>query len=312
MKGFFLRRLAVVIPTVIGAVTLVFFFLHMIPGDPVEVMLGETAQQADKERLRQELGLNQPLYVQYGRFMAGIVQGDLGGSYFYRRPVAQVIAERVPATVELALAAFIVAGLIAIPLGIIAALREGTAVDNAAVLFSLVGVSLPNFWLGPLLIILFSIKLGWLPVSGKAGVASLVLPAITLGAAFAAILSRMTRASLLERLGEDYLMVAQGKGSARVEGDPEARPAQCLDPHHHGDGVADRRPLVRGHHHGKCLFVAGDRDPPHQRDRGEGLPPGSGMHSLHQPELCTRQPPDRPLLRVGGSPDPIEGLNRVG
>jgi peptide/nickel transport system permease protein len=212
MRGFFLRRLAVVIPTVIGAVTLVFFFLHMIPGDPVEVMLGETAQQADKERLRQELGLNQPLYVQYGRFMAGIVQGDLGGSYFYRRPVVQVIAERVPATVELALAAFIVAGLIAIPLGIIAALREGTAVDNAAVLFSLVGVSLPNFWLGPLLIILFSIKLGWLPVSGRAGVASLVLPAITLGAAFAAILSRMTRASLLERLGEDYLMVARAKG----------------------------------------------------------------------------------------------------
>jgi len=212
MRGFFLRRLAVVIPTVIGAVTLVFFFLHMIPGDPVEVMLGETAQQADKERLRQELGLNQPLYVQYGRFMAGIVQGDLGGSYFYRRPVVQVIAERAPATVELALAAFIVAGLIAIPLGIIAAMREGTAVDNAAVLFSLVGVSLPNFWLGPLLIILFSIKLGWLPVSGRAGVASLVLPAITLGAAFAAILSRMTRASLLERLGEDYLMVARAKG----------------------------------------------------------------------------------------------------
>ena len=212
MRGFFLRRLAVVIPTVIGAVTLVFFFLHLIPGDPVEVMLGETAQQADKERLRQELGLNQPLYVQYGRFMAGIVQGDLGGSYFYRRPVVQVIAERAPATVELALAAFIVAGLIAIPLGIIAAMREGTAVDNAAVLFSLVGVSLPNFWLGPLLIILFSIKLGWLPVSGRAGVASLVLPAITLGAAFAAILSRMTRASLLERLGEDYLMVARAKG----------------------------------------------------------------------------------------------------
>jgi len=212
MRGFFLRRLAVVIPTVIGAVTLVFFFLHMIPGDPVEVMLGETAQQADKERLRQELGLNQPLFVQYGRFMAGIVQGDLGGSYFYRRPVVQVIAERVPATVELALAAFLVAGLIAIPLGIIAALREGTAVDNAAVLFSLVGVSLPNFWLGPLLIILFSIKLGWFPVSGRAGVASLVLPAITLGAAFAAILSRMTRASLLERLGEDYLTVARAKG----------------------------------------------------------------------------------------------------
>jgi len=212
VRGFFLRRVAILIPTVIGAVTLVFFFLHMIPGDPVEVMLGETAQQADKERLREELGLNLPLHVQYGRFVGGIMQGKLGSSYFYRRPVAQVLAERIPATVELALAAFLVAGLIAIPLGIVAALREGTAVDNASVLFSLVGVSMPNFWLGPLLIILFSIKLGWFPVSGKEGVMSLVLPAITLGAGLAAILSRMTRASLLERLGEDYLTVARAKG----------------------------------------------------------------------------------------------------
>lgn len=212
MKGFFLRRVVLVIPTIVGAVTLVFFFLHMIPGDPVEVMLGETAQQADKEKLREELGLNLPLYVQYGRFMAGVAQGNLGESYFYRRPVAQVIADRVPATVELALAAFLVAGLIAIPLGIVAALREGTAVDNASVLFSLVGVSMPNFWLGPLLIILFSIHLGWFPVSGRGGVGSLVLPAITLGTALAAVLSRMTRASLLERLGEDYLTVARAKG----------------------------------------------------------------------------------------------------
>lgn len=212
MRGFLLRRVAILIPTVIGAVTLVFFFLHMIPGDPVEVMLGETAQQADKERLRAELGLNLPLYVQYARFMAGIMQGDLGDSYFYRRPVARVIAERTPATVELALAAFLVAGLIAIPLGIVAALREGTAVDNASVLFSLVGVSMPNFLLGPLLIILFSIALGWFPVSGRGGILSLILPAVTLGTALAAILSRMTRASLLERLGEDYLTVARAKG----------------------------------------------------------------------------------------------------
>ena len=212
MRGFFLRRLAILIPTVLGAITLVFFFLHMIPGDPVEVMLGETAQQADKERLREELGLNLPLHVQYGNFLIKIAHGDLGESYFYRRPAAQVIAERIPATVELALVAFVVAGLIAIPLGIIAALREGTTVDNVSVLFSLVGVSMPNFWLGPLLIILFSLKLGWFPVSGRTGLASLVLPAVTLGIALAALLSRMTRASLLERLGEDYLTVARAKG----------------------------------------------------------------------------------------------------
>ena len=212
MRSFFLRRLAVLIPTVQGAITLVFFFLHMIPGDPVEVMLGETAQQADKERLREELGLNLPLHVQYGNFLIKIAQGDLGESYFYRRPVAHVIAERIPATMELALVAFVVAGLIAIPLGIIAALREGTTVDNLSVLFSLVGVSMPNFWLGPLLIILFSLKLGWFPVSGRTGVASLVLPAVTLGIGLAPLLSRMTRASLLERLGEDYLTVARAKG----------------------------------------------------------------------------------------------------
>ncbi len=212
MRGYFLRRLLILIPTVIGAVTLVFFFLHMIPGDPVEVMLGETAQQADKEKLREELGLNLPLHIQYGRFVMGALRGDLGDSYFYRRPVVRVIAERVPATFELALAAFLVAGLIAIPLGIVSALREGTALDSASALFSLLGVSMPNFWLGPLLIILFSLKLGWFPVSGRGGLGSLVLPAVTLGTALAAILSRMTRSSLLERLGEDYLNVARAKG----------------------------------------------------------------------------------------------------
>lgn len=212
MRGFCLRRLAILIPTVMGAITLVFFLLHIIPGDPVEVMLGETARQADKEKLKEELGLNLPLHVQYGRFIMGVVQGDLGDSYFYRRPVTRVIAERVPATIELALAALLVAGLIAIPLGIVAALRENTVLDNASVLFSLLGVSMPNFWLGPLVIILFSIELGWFPVSGRGGLGNLVLPAVTLGTALAAILSRMTRSSLLERLGEDYLDVARAKG----------------------------------------------------------------------------------------------------
>jgi peptide/nickel transport system permease protein len=212
LKGFCLQRVAILVPTVIGAVTLVFFFLHIIPGDPVEVMLGETAQQADKEKMRVELGLNLPLHLQYGRFIKGVFHGDLGDSYFYRRPVTRVITERVPATIELALAAFLVAGFIALPLGIISALREGTALDNVSMIFSLLGVSMPNFWLGPLLIIFFSIELGWFPVSGRGGVGNLVLPAITLGTALAALLSRMTRSSLLEKLGEDYLNVARAKG----------------------------------------------------------------------------------------------------
>ena len=212
MKGFFLRRTLITAPTVLGALTLVFFFLHIVPGDPVEAMLGESARAVEKERLRQELGLDLPLAAQYLKFLKGIATGDLGESYFFRRPVAEVIAERVPATLELAVASLFVAGIIALPLGILAALREGTALDALSMLFALIGVSMPNFWLGPLLIILFSIKLGWFPVSGRSGFSSLVLPALTLGTALAALLSRMTRSSLLEVLGEEYLTVARAKG----------------------------------------------------------------------------------------------------
>ncbi len=212
MKGFFLRRTLITAPTVLGALTLVFFFLHIVPGDPVEAMLGESARAVEKERLRHELGLDLPLAAQYLKFLKGIATGDLGESYFFRRPVAEVIAERVPATLELAVASLFVAGIIALPLGILAALREGTALDALSMLFALIGVSMPNFWLGPLLIILFSIKLGWFPVSGRSGFSSLVLPALTLGTALAALLSRMTRSSLLEVLGEEYLTVARAKG----------------------------------------------------------------------------------------------------
>ncbi|RLA81734.1 MAG: glutathione ABC transporter permease GsiC [Deltaproteobacteria bacterium] len=212
MKGFFLRRTLITAPTVLGALTLVFFFLHIVPGDPVEAMLGESARAVEKERLRHELGLDLPLAAQYLKFLKGIATGDLGESYFFRRPVAEVIAERVPATLELAVASLFVAGIIALPLGILAALREGTALDALSMLFALIGVSMPNFWLGPLLIILFSIKLGWFPVSGRSGLGSLVLPALTLGTALAALLSRMTRSSLLEVLGEEYLTVARAKG----------------------------------------------------------------------------------------------------
>jgi len=212
VKGFFLRRTLITAPTVLGALTLVFFFLHIVPGDPVEAMLGESARAVEKERLRHELGLDLPLAAQYLKFLKGIATGDLGESYFFRRPVAEVIAERVPATLELAVASLFVAGIIALPLGILAALREGTALDALSMLFALIGVSMPNFWLGPLLIILFSIKLGWFPVSGRSGFSSLVLPALTLGTALAALLSRMTRSSLLEVLGEEYLTVARAKG----------------------------------------------------------------------------------------------------
>jgi peptide/nickel transport system permease protein len=206
------RRLALLIPTVLGVVTLIFFLIHFIPGDPVELMLGETASTPDLERLRADLGLDRPVAEQFGTFLLGLVRGDLGNSFFYRRPVVEVILEKLPATLELAAAAMVLALLLALPLGIAAAVRKDSLTDRAAMLASLVGISMPNFWLGPLLIILFSIKLGWLPVSGREGAASIVLPALTLGTALAALLSRMTRSAMLDVLGEDYLRTARAKG----------------------------------------------------------------------------------------------------
>lgn len=206
------RRLALLVPTILGVVTLIFFLIHFIPGDPVELMLGETASMADLGRLRADLGLDRPVAEQFGTFLRGLVRGDLGDSFFYRRPVVEVILEKLPATLELAAAAMGLALLLALPLGIAAAVRKDSLTDRAAMLASLVGISMPNFWLGPLLIILFSIKLGWLPVSGREGAASIVLPALTLGTALAALLSRMTRSAMLDVLGEDYLRTARAKG----------------------------------------------------------------------------------------------------
>jgi peptide/nickel transport system permease protein len=208
----FTRRVLTLVPTILGVVTLVFFLIHLIPGDPVEVMLGERASAADQERLRSDLGLDRPLARQYGDFLLGLARGDLGDSFFYRRPVHEVILDKLPATLELALAAMALTVLISIPVGTIAAVRKQTATDRGAMFASLLGISIPNFWLGPMLAILFSIKLGWLPVSGRESAAHIILPAVTLGTGLAAILSRMTRSSMLDVLGEDYLRTARAKG----------------------------------------------------------------------------------------------------
>lgn len=206
------RRLLTLIPTLFGVVTLVFAFIHLVPGDPVDVMLGETAQASDKQALRAELGLERPLLTQYASYLGGIVTGDLGQSFAHRKPVLEIIASKLPATLELALWSLIVAVIVAIPLGVWTALRQGTLVDRAGLTVSLLGVSMPNFWLGPLLVMAFSIHLGWFPVSGRAGFSSVVLPAITLGASLAAILSRMLRSSMLDVLGAEYLQAARARG----------------------------------------------------------------------------------------------------
>jgi peptide/nickel transport system permease protein len=216
VSRFLLRRLLLTIPVLFGAATLVFSLIHLVPGDPVQAMLGESASPQDIEQLRNKLGLNRPLYAQYVNFMRNAAVGDLGTSLRTNQPVSTIIAERMPATFELAAAAMIVALVIAIPLGVLAAVRAGTAIDHAATTLALVGMSMPNFWLGPLLAIVFSVTLGWFPVSGRGTAANLVLPAITLGAPLAAILARMTRASVLEELRELYVLAARARGVSRA------------------------------------------------------------------------------------------------
>jgi peptide/nickel transport system permease protein len=216
MFRFLIRRLLLTIPVLIGVATLVFSLIHLIPGDPVQAMLGDSATQEDVEAMRERLGLNRSLVVQYVAFMTGAATGDLGRSLRTNQDVAAAIAERMPATFELAAAAMFVAVLIAIPLGIIAAVWAGTSIDHLATTVALIGISMPTFWLGPLLAIVFSVSLGWLPVSGRGTLAHLVLPAITLGAPLAAVLARITRASVLEELRELYVLSARARGVSRV------------------------------------------------------------------------------------------------
>lgn len=216
MSHFLLRRLLLTIPVLFGVATLVFALIHLVPGDPAQTMLGEGASAQDLVELRERLGLNRPLFVQYTSFLSGLVRGDLGVSLSRDQPVTTLVLERIPATAELAFAAMAVAIALAIPLGIVAAVWKSTAVDQAAMTLALVGISVPNFWLGPLMAILFSVELEWLPVSGRGTWQHLVLPAVTLGAALAAILARMTRASLLDELRELYVMAAAARGASRV------------------------------------------------------------------------------------------------
>ena len=195
-----------------GVCTLVFLLLHLVPGDPVEAMLGESARPADRDALRRALGLDLPVAEQYARYLTGLSRLDLGRSFQNQRPVVDLLAERLPATLQLTAAALVLALALAIPLGVLAAHRRGSALDSGAMAFSLIGISMPNFWLGPLLILVFSLWLGWTPVSGSDRPLSLVLPSITLGTALAAVLARMVRASVLEVLGEDYVRTARAKG----------------------------------------------------------------------------------------------------
>jgi ABC-type dipeptide/oligopeptide/nickel transport system permease component len=206
------QRILLSLPALWLIVTMVFLLAHIVPGDPVQQMLGEGARAEDLAQLRHALGLDQPIAVQYVRFLGGIFRGDLGQSFRFQQPVTHVVLSHYPATLELAVFALLVCALIAIPAGLFAAEKRGTAADHAVGFFTLFGLSVPNFALGPALILIFSVILGWLPVSGRGGLAHLLLPAITLGAALAAILTRMVRSSVIEELSADYVRTARAKG----------------------------------------------------------------------------------------------------
>ncbi len=215
MRRYVLSRLAQLVPVVFGVVTIVFLLVHLVPGDPVDIMLGESAVAAQKEELRRELKLDRPVAVQYAEYLRGLATGDLGVSFRSREPVAREILTRFPSTLLLASASILVAALIAFPLGVLSAMRQHTFPDHLSAFIAMLGLSMPNFWLGPLLILVFSIQLGLFPVAGSGTAMHLVLPALTMGMGMAAILMRMLRSSLLDEIRQEYVRAASAKGLSR-------------------------------------------------------------------------------------------------
>jgi peptide/nickel transport system permease protein len=217
MAAYVARRVLILIPVTLGVAFLVFAAMYVIPGDAVDSMLAERGATAQElARLRAQLGLDAPMIVQFGRFLANLLQGDLGASIVTGRPVADQIASQLPATIELTLAALAIATLLGVPLGVLAALRRGTITDALTMLIALIGVSMPNFWLGLLLILTFSLGIGpfpsLFPAAGNGTFRHLVLPAVTLGFSGVAVIARITRSSLLEVIHADYVRTARSKG----------------------------------------------------------------------------------------------------
>jgi ABC-type dipeptide/oligopeptide/nickel transport system permease component len=206
-----LQRIILVIPVLFGVSIVAFMISHLVPGDPVRVMLGTNATQEDYDRLTHQLGLDDPLYEQYWRYVSNAVQGDFGRSIRSDQPVLTEIWSRFPSTLELTVCAVISASIVGMALGILAAVSKRSSVDAGIMTFALVGISVPGFWSGILMILLFGLKLGWLPITGD-GWKSLIMPTITLAAPAAAVLARMTRSSMLEVLGQDFVRTARAKG----------------------------------------------------------------------------------------------------
>ncbi|WP_368654345.1 ABC transporter permease [Ornithinibacillus sp. 4-3] len=214
MSSYILKRLSTMLVTLLGVSIIVFFMVHLIPGDPVTYILGDFATEEAIAKLNSQLGLDQPLLIQYFNYMLGVVQGDLGTSYITGYTVMEEILNRIPVTAQLALYSVVLGGITGVLMGTIAAIKQNTIIDRIAMLIALVGISAPGFWIALFLILIFSYQFGWFPISGYSGFHSLILPSITLALGAAGNIARMTRSSMLEVIRQDYIRTAQAKGAS--------------------------------------------------------------------------------------------------
>ncbi|NJN17750.1 MAG: ABC transporter permease [Oscillochloris sp.] len=213
MAAYLLRRIVLTIPVILGIVVVTFLIVQLIPGDAVSAMQGQVKMNAQQmQEMREALGLNDPLHVQLGKYLMRLAQGDLGRSLFGSQPVALLIGANFWATIQLTIAGMLIAIVIGVPLGVFAAVKQGSLWDVAATVIAMLGVSIPAFWLGLMMIQLFAVTLGWLPITGDRGVRGLIMPAVALGVAEAAIITRLTRSTLIEILGMDFVRTARAKG----------------------------------------------------------------------------------------------------
>lgn len=215
MLRYFLGRLGQTILVLI-CISMVSFVFLRLTGDPAGLVLPQDATMEQMAAMRTQMGVDKPLPIQYFQYLGHVLQGDLGRSIYSQEPVAELILERMPATMELALVSMLAALIVAIPIGIISALYRGSLIDNASMLFALIGISMPHFWLGIMLVMLFSVELGWLPTSGRGGWQHMILPATTLGLSLVALFARLVRSSMLEVLGQDYVRTARAKGASQL------------------------------------------------------------------------------------------------
>ncbi len=218
MTAYIIKRLLMVIPILLGAATIVFALMFIVPGDPARLLMGQHGDEQTLATIRHELGLDQPIYIQYFKFIGRLLHGDLGKSYRQKRPVAEIISERFPATVKLAVASLVISVIVGISAGILAAVYRNTVLDWLVMIFSLSGISMPVFWLGMMLILVFASGLGWLPVGGygqSGDLRHIILPAMSLAAVYVGFVARMMRSSMLEVIGKDYIRTARAKGLSK-------------------------------------------------------------------------------------------------